>query len=150
MWWAELSAAGGRDPDLGSQPECQRAEKQAGPRGFGTRDPLWGATCVRKRPSPHRPVPHQSAGLGAGMTPLRPVTGSSAAPAPQIRNARSDPGSIHFRLPTPLSPPPPAPRSGLRLRHSLGAPPAPCAGPHGTGSSKRSRDAFHWGVGRRW
>lgn len=96
-------------------------------------------------------IPHQSAGLRAGMAPLRPVTGSSAA------RARAIPG------PKPATPGPTRvqPTSGflfacLRLLQlpaqspcasQPGAPPAPCAGPHGTGSSREFREAFRWGLG---
>lgn len=99
--------------------------------------------------------PHQSAGFSAGMASLRPGHGLLRYPDPsdlraQTRNARTDPGPIHFRLPPPLTPPPPAPRPVPSARHSPDAPPAPCARPHGTGSSRPCRDAFRWRWGRGW
>lgn len=107
---------------------------------------------ARKEPPLHRllfltgqqasgPVWRRSVLSGA---PQLPGAERSQAPNPQ----RPDrPGPIHFRLPPPLPPPPPAPRPVPRARHSPGAPPAPCAGPHGTGSSRLSRGAFLLGWG---
>lgn len=96
-------------------------------------------------------IPHQSAGLKGRMAPLRPVTGSSAA------RARAIPG------PKPATPGPTRvqPTSGflfacLRLLQLPAQsprasqprpPPAPCAEPHGIGSSGKSREAFRWGRG---
>lgn len=111
---------------------CRGAEDRAGPRGSGNGDlgpAVCDATCAEKRPSPRRPLfltSQQATGLGwrrSAQSRASRLPGAERSQAP-IRNARTDPGSMHFRLPPPLPPPPPAPRPVPRARHSLGAPPA--------------------------
>lgn len=131
--------------------ECREVEDQAGPRGLGTRDlgtvllgcDLWPERSLPYTDSCSSPVSRPQGRYGAApfCHRFRSCRGPSD-PRPQTRNARTDPGPIHFRLPPPLPPPPPAPRPVPRARHSPGAPQAPCAGPHGTGSSRLSRGAF--------
>lgn len=136
--------------------ECRGVEDRAGPRGSGTRDletvfsgcDLWPERSLPYTDSCSSPVsrPQGRYGTAQFCQGLRSCRGPSDL-RPQTRNARTDPGPIHFRLPPPLPPPPPAPRPVPRARHSPGAPPAPCAGPHGTGSSRLSRGAFLLGWG---
>lgn len=145
-WWK-------RDPDPGvSARGCPRSGGPGWAEGIrdpGSENGALGCDLYPERTLPTlTAIPHQSAGLRAGMAPLRPVTGSSAARARAIPGPKSaTPGPTRVQ-PTSgflfaclrlLRLPAQSPRAS-----QPGAPPAPCAGPHGTGSSREYREAFRW------
>lgn len=118
----EVWAAGGRETR--TQGLGQRARRGEGPAwAAGNREPGipdWrsGARPLPSKEPPHTdrcssPVSSRQGRDGAALFRhgLLNCRGPSY-PRPQTRNARTDPGTTHFRLPLPLPPPPPprAPR----------------------------------------